>query len=194
MSQPGKMAAMKAAPAAVEKKVTLLARALAADPRGEFAIMPKLGRVWIELAGEAVVDRIESETIEAMRVLGIPQTPLNALTYDARRTALTLAWAVRDADSTNHADRVGSVDEWLAVDIDLLSACGQVYGDVRERLNPVGSDTLTAEEFDQIRLAHEKKNAPMLRTFGLASLSNYLATTDAPPASSPTPPPSAGPS
>lgn len=190
----GRMAAMKSAPAPAEKKPTLLARVLAADPRGEYVVMPKLGRVWVQLAGEMIEDRIESETLEAMKALGIPQTPLNSMTYDSRRTALTLAWAVRDADSPDHGAPVGTVQEWLDVDVGLLSACGHVYGDVRERLNPMGSDTLTEDEFEQIRLAHEKKNPAMLRTFGVILLSSYLATTAAPPASSPTPPSSAGPS
>lgn len=188
-----KQAAAKAAPAPA-KPETILARARAASPRGEYVEMPILGRVWVELAGELVVDEIEGEVFAAMAALGLQPVPTNMLTYDSRRTALTLAWAVRDPDSADHAVRAGTAQQWLEVDIDLLSACGQVYGDVRERLNPVGSSSLTDEEYEQIRLAHEKKNAAMLRTFGLASLSNYLATTDAPPASSPTPPPSPGPS
>lgn len=185
-----KQAAAKATPAPAAESGSMLSRARAAYPRGEHVTVPLLGRVWIELAGEAVTDQIESETMAAMAALKIPFTPLNATTYDARRTALTLAWAVRDPE--NHDVRAGTAEEWMAMDAAFLSAIGTAYGDVQERLNPMASGTLTAEEFDQIRLAHEKKNPAMLRIFGLASLSNYLATTAAPPASSPTPPPSDG--
>ncbi len=180
----------KPAPAPAVPVGTILSRAYAASPRGEHVIMPILGRVWVQLAGELVEDEIESETLSAMKALGIPQTSFNSASYDQRRTALTLAWAVRDPDA--HDVNAGSTEEWLAADITLLSACGTVYGDVRERLNPLASASLTEDEFEQIRLAHEKKNPAMLRTFGLASLSNYLASTAAPPATSPTPPPSPG--
>lgn len=189
-----KQAAAKVAPAPADPNAgrTILGRARADAPRGEHVVAPLLGRVWIELVGEAIADNIESETLAAMASLGIPQTPMNAGAYDQRRTALTLAWAVRDPD--NHDVRAGLADEWLAMDVPMLSAIGTLYGDVQERLNPLASPNLTEDEFEQIRLAHEKKNAAMLRTFGLASLSNYLATTAAPPANSPTPQPSDGPS
>jgi hypothetical protein len=124
-----------------------------------------------------------------MKALDLPPTSINARTYDSRRTALTLAWAVRDA--SDRAVPFDTADNWCGMDIDFISACGIVYNDVRERLNPVAYP-LTTEEFDEIRLQHEKKNPMMLRTYGVVMLSNYLATTDAPPANSPTPPPSPG--
>lgn len=177
--------------AAATQADTLLSRARAATPRGEHVTMPILGRVWVELAGEMVVDEIEGEVYAAMAKLNILPTALNGATYDNRRAALTLAWAVRDPD--NHTVAAGTQEQWLALDLELIAACSAVYTDVRERLNPL-SFPMSPEEFDAIRRAHEKKNPAMLRTFGVVSLSSYLATTDAPPANSPTMPPSNGPS
>lgn len=177
--------------AAVDKTETMLSRARAATPRGELVTMPMLGHVWVELAGEEVVDEIEGAVYEAMNKLKIPATAINGATYESRRAALTLAWAVRDPDSREI--RAGTTEQWLKMDIDMIAGCIAVYTDVRERLNPMAFP-LSDDEFEQIRLAHEKKNSAMLRTFGVVSLSSYLATTDAPRASSPTTPQSSGPS
>lgn len=177
--------------AAATQADTLLSRKRAATPRGELVTMPMLGLVWVELAGEMVVDEIEGAVYAAMDALKIAPTALNGATYESRRAALTLAWAVRDPD--NHETKAGTSEQWLDLDLEMISACSAVYMDVRERLNPL-SFPLSVEEHEAIRLAHEKKNTRMLRTFGVVSLSSYLATTDAPPASSPTTPPSSGPS
>lgn len=177
--------------AAATQADTLLSRKRAATPRGELVTMPMLGLVWVELAGEMVVDEIEGATYAAMDALKIPFTAMNGATYDNRRAALTLAWAVRDPD--NHEVRAGTQEQWLALDLEMISACSAAYTDVRERLNPL-SFPLSVEEHEAIRLAHEKKNLRMLRTFGVVSLSSYLATTDAPPANSPTMQQSSGPS
>lgn len=182
-----KLAQRSAAPAA--QADTMLSRARASTPRGELVTMPMLGQVWIELAGEVVVDEIEGAVFAAMKALDIHPTALNGQTYDNRRAVLTLAWAVRDP--SNHDVKAGTPEQWGALDLEMLSACSAVYTDVRERLNPL-SFPISDEEFRQIRLAHEKKNPVMLRTFGVVSLSNYLATMVDPPASSPMMPPSSG--
>lgn len=167
---------------------TLLAQRRAQTPRGEYVELPMFGQVWIELAGEMVVDEIEGAVHAAMGRLKLEPNILNAMTYESRRLALTLAWAVRHPDPDKRDVRAGTQDEWIALDIDLLSACGLVYQDVRVRLSPVQALAVDAEQFEQIRLAHEKKNPMLLRSFGLGALSLYLASTDAPPASSPTTP------
>lgn len=95
---------------------TLLSRARSVTPRGEYVTMPMLGRVWVELAGEMVVDEIEGAVNAAMKALDIPPTALNGATYDSRRAALTLAWAVRDPDS--HETRAGTQEQWLALDLE----------------------------------------------------------------------------
>jgi hypothetical protein len=192
MSTPTILAAKLAAMKTQAKAETMLSRARASSPRGEFTTLPIVGRVWIELAGEAVVDEIESAVWSAMEALKLPPVPVNMRTYDGRRTALTLAWAVRNPDRIE--ERAGTQEQWCEMDIDLISACGIVYQDVRERLNPLGDGVLTEDLFEEIRLQHEKKNAPLLRTYGVGLLSIYIASTAAPPANSPTPPSFDGPS
>lgn len=174
-------AAAKVAPAKVE---SLLARARAQAPRGEFVEMPLLGRVWVELVGEAAVDEIEGATLAAMKAEGLELLAMNMPSYDSCRTALTLAHAVRNPE--NKEERVGTAEEWRALDIDLILACGLVYNDVRERLSPVALGALTKEQLDGIRLAIEKKNAMRLRSAGVVALSLYLLSTAAPPPTSPT--------
>jgi hypothetical protein len=181
-----KLAQVPAAP----KPATLFAKARAASPRGEFVTLPLFGRAWIELAGEAVVNEIEGAVFAEMKRLDLPLNAFNALTYESHRTVRTLAWAVRDPD--NIAERFGTLDEWLALDIDGVNACGIVYADVRERLDPIGAPTLTSEDVDGIRLAIEKKNPMALRSYGVAKLSLYLVTGAAQPASSPPPLSSSG--
>lgn len=177
----GAAASAASAPPAAD---TMLARARAGSPRGELVQLPipGLGPTWIELPGEMVVDEIEGAVHAAMAALNLPLVPLNAFTYGSRRLALTLAWAVRSATDTQ--ERAGTPEQWMAMDIDLLQACSLTYADVRERLSPL-SQPLSAEDFEAIRLVHEKKNPILLRSFGAVMLSNYLATTVAPPASSP---------
>lgn len=175
---------LAAAKPAAAKSQTGLAKWRSTNQRGAHAALPLLGRVWVELCGDAEVTRIESDVFKEMEALNLANTTLNALTYDACRTRLTLAWSVRDAD--DHEERFGTPEEWGEVDIDLLSSCGIVYSTVREQLDPIGMPTLTAEDCDQIRAALEKKSPKVLRSFGIAKLSLYLLSTDAPPLSSQT--------
>lgn len=174
------------------KSETLFARARAQNPRGEFVVLPLFGRAWIELAGEMTVNEIEGAVFADMKRLDLAPTALNAFTYDNHRMAHTLAWAVREPDKRE--ERFGTLDEWLALDIDMICACGIVYSDVRERLDPMGVSTLTKDDIDGIRYAIEKKNPILLRSYGVAKLSLWLLTGGVPPASSPTPPSTDGPS
>ncbi len=183
----GAKLATAVAPAKVE---TLLGRMRSVTPRGEHVTLPLFGRAWIELAGEMVVNEIEGAVFAEMRRLELAPIGINAATYDSHRAARTLAWAVRNPDAVD--ERFGSLEEWLALDIDMISACAIVYADVRERLDPMGSPSLTQDDLDGIRRGIEKKNPSLLRLFGVAKLSLYLATTAGPPASSPIPPSSSG--
>ena len=171
-----------AAAAAQAKPVSLLAQRRAQVLRGEFVVMPLVGRVWVELVGERTVDEIEGATFAAMKADGLDPVAMNALSYDSCRTALTLAWAVRNPD--NKDERFGSDAEWRALDIDLILACGLIYNDVRERLSPVAMGALTQDQLDEIRVAIEKKNAMRLRSVGVVALSLYLLSTADPPATS----------
>lgn len=159
---------------------SLLARRRSQVPRGEFVELPLVGHVWVELVGEQAVDEIEGATLAAMKAEGLDPIALNTLSYDSCRTALTLAWAVRNPE--NKDERVGTAEEWRQLDIDLILACGLVYNDVRERLSPVAMGALTKEQIDDIRLAIEKKNAMRLRSHGVVALSLYLLSTAVQPA------------
>lgn len=170
----------------------MLGRARATTARGELVDMPMLGPVWIELPGEHVVDEIEGAVFKAMSDLGMPLTPVNALTYGSRRTALTLAWAVRHPDQAKREERAGTEAEWCAIDIDMLSAMSAVYTDTRERLSPLSSMALSQEQLDAIRQGIEKKNPMLLQSVGVVALSSYLLSTAGQPASSPPMPSSTG--
>lgn len=181
------LAAKTAATAAATqaaKPPSLLAQCRTQVPRGEFVVMPLVGRVWVELVGEQAVDEIEGATLAAMKAEGLEPVGMNALSYDSCRTALTLAWAVRDPE--NKGERAGTAEEWREIDIDVILACGLVYNDVRERLSPIAMGALTKDQFDEIRLAIEKKNAVRLRSAGVVALSLYLLSTADPPVPSPT--------
>lgn len=178
------LADKKAAAAAPVKPVSMLAARRAQVPRGEFVVMPLVGRVWVELVGEASVDEVEGATFAAMKAEGLDPIALNALSYDSCRTALTLAHAVRNPE--NKDEHVGSSEEWRGLDIDIILACGLIYNDVRERLSPVATGALTKDQLNEIRLAIEKKNAIRLRSHGVVALSLYLLSTADPPANSPT--------
>ena len=178
------LADKKSAAAAQAKPVSLLAQRRAQVPRGEFVEMPLVGRVWVELVGESAVDEIEGATLAAMKSEGLDPIQMNMLSYDSCRTALTLAWAVRNPD--NKDERVGTSEEWRTVDIDVILACGLIYNDVRERLSPVAMGALTTDQIDEIRLAIEKKNAMRLRSVGVVALSLYLLSMADRPETSPT--------
>lgn len=189
MTQLGtKLSAAKSPPA--RSPDTKLAKWRSTNQRGAHVTLPLLGRVWVELCGDAEVTRIESDVYKEMEALGLAATTLNALTYDACRTRLTLAWAVREED--RHEERFGTAEQWGEVDVDLLSACGIMYSTVREQLDPVGMPTLTSDDLDGIRLALEKKDPTTLRSFGIVKLSLYLLSTAGQPSTSPTPMSSSG--
>ncbi len=174
-------AAAKAAPA---KPDSILVRQRAQTHRGELVEMPMFGSVWVELTGERALDEIDGATVAILKAEGLDAIPLNGRAIERCRDALTLAWAVRNPD--DHAERVGSSEEWRDLDADLIVACALVYNDVRERLSPIAMHALTEEQFRDIRLQIEKKNAVRLREHGVVALSLYLLSTADPPANSPT--------
>ncbi len=169
---------------------SLLAAARATCLRGELVTLPKFGKAWIELAGERAVTEIEGAVFAEMEALKLPPIGINARSYESCRHRHTLARCVRS--EANHEIPWGSVEEWGNVDSDLLIACAIVYADVRERLDPVGMDTLTQDDFDAIRIAIEKKNPILLRSYGVVALSIYVLTTASPLSTSPIPASSTG--
>lgn len=175
----------KGDPAVAAAKASLLSRRAATVVRGEDAVLPLFGPVYIELLGHTADNQVEAATFKAMADAGLPPVPMHAWSYDIQRTARTLAQAVRDP--SNHAEPFGPVDEWLPLDDSLLFACGRVYNDVKERLDPVGVLFLSPETADEITEAFKKKDASTLRSHGVALLVNWLLSGVVQLSSSPTP-------
>lgn len=181
------LAAKNAAAAAATqaaKRVSRIAQARAQAPRGEFVTMPLIGRVWVELVGEAAQDEIDGQTAALMKAEGLELIPLNGAAMERCRNALMLAWAVRDAG--NKDEKFDTPEAWRSLDADLITACALIYDDVRYRLSPVAMGALTKDQVDEIRRDIEKKNATGLASAGVVALSLYLLSTADPPANSPT--------
>lgn len=154
--------------------------------RGEDVDLPGLGRARIELVGETSRQEIEAAVYRAMRSRDLELTLITAERYEAERAVRTLAAGVRDP--ADHAQPFGAVEEWGALHTDVINAAWQVYGDVRERLDPL-SEMAVLAEVDRVAIeAAVKKKAPdLLRSFGVAKLSAWLASTDVQLPTSPTP-------
>lgn len=180
-----------AAASAPAKPESLFAQRRALTPRGAYVEMSFLGRVWVELPGDMITAEIESAVFSQMEALKLPAIPINGPSYDNRRLALTLAWAVRHPDTKEPA---GTQAQWCDLDLDMLAACGMVYNDAREILSPLTSDSLTPAQVDAIQLALKKKDKTLLLSCGVVVLSNWLLTGASQPANSPTTASSTGPS
>jgi len=179
-----KNAAAQAAKMTPAESPGRIAAARVQAPRGEFVSMPLIGRVWVELIGEAALDEIDGAVAQIMKAEGLELVPLNGAAIERCRNALMLAWAVRTPD--NKDERFDTAEAWRGLDADMITACALIYDDVRYRLSPVAMGALNEGQFREIRLAIEKKNATALASFGVVALSLYLLSTGAPPASSPT--------
>jgi hypothetical protein len=171
----------KPTPAAAAK--TSLATVLERGPRGELVDLPVLGRAWIELLGNAAISDIETDVAKRMKARGLELDDTTILTYEAERAQLTLTRSVREPDERGKA--FGTLEEWGQVDADTLLAAWHAYGDVRERLAPLDV-VLDPDLRSQIIGAIVKKNVLLLRSFGVNALAIFLATSESPPATSPT--------
>lgn len=160
--------------------------------RGESVTLPVLGPAYVRLVGHVASNEIESGVLSEMKRLDLPATSLFAFTYELERDARTLAEAVRDPGDPT--EPFGTLEEWRALDDDVIFACYKVYADVKERLDPVGADALTEGQLAEIGEAFKKKDWSFLRSLGVVLLVNWLRTMDDRPASSPTPKSSTGPS
>lgn len=161
-----------------------LSKVIAAGRRGELVTLPHLGRAWIELPGAVAW---ETAQIDARRELAAAELELNMGTaelFEMKLARMTLSRAVRDPDA--HAEAFGTLDEWGELDADIINACWQTFGDVRERLDPMAI-ALTEPELVAIDLAFKKKDARLLRSFGIAKLSLYMLVLAERQSSSPTP-------
>lgn len=183
----------KGDPAAAAPRASLLATRVGGAPaRGEEAVLPVIGRVYIRLLGHTVSNQVEGATFGAMAEAKLPPIALHAWSYDIQRTARTLAQAARNPE--NPDEPMGPLEEWIVLDDDLLFACGQIYKDVKERLDPVGALFLAPDTADEITEAFKKKDASTLRSQGVALLVNWLLSGAVQLSSSPTPASSTPPS
>lgn len=160
--------------------------------RGEEVALPVIGRAYIQLASHTISNEIEAATWAEMKRLELPAQPLFIRSFKIEHDARVLARCVRDPD--DHDQPFGSLEEWRArLDDDLILACGLVYADVRERLDPIGFKTaLTDEESEEIAQAFKKKDPVLLTDFGVATLSRWLLSGAVQLSSSPTPASSTG--
>lgn len=180
-----KLAGGAAAAAPASPVATHLARVVALGRRGEEVVLPVIGAVFMELPGARVWQSIEAEVrAELRRLEADPSDISSAAQYEAELAMRVLSVAAREP--SDHAVAIGSIEEWGQVDNDVLNAAWQAFGDVRERLDPVGS-TPTDDDLVAISAAVKKKDAMLLRTFGVVKLSHWLATTAELPSTSPIP-------
>lgn len=177
-----KIAGGNGAPASAVKSP--LAAVLERGARGELVDLPVLGPAWLQLIGHEDVQAIESDVMKRMAALGLELTPLNVLSYDAERAVLTLARAVRSPD--DRAAPFGTEAEWGKVDSDTIAACWHIFGDLRERLSPLDVE-IPPMMRTEILAAIAKKNTMLLRSFGLSVLVSFMASTEFPPETSPSP-------
>lgn len=172
-----------AASKAAAPEPTPLARMIAGGRRGEEVELRFLGAARIEIIGASDFLEVEAEVHREMRDREIERSVATSAVWELERARRTLARAVRDP-----ADRgrpFGTVEEWGQLDPDVLAEAWHVYGDVRERLDPVAA--LTDDDLLQFELALKKKDAALWRAFGIAKLSAWLASSDVRPSTSPTP-------
>lgn len=152
--------------------------------RSEDVDLPWIGRARVELVGTTRSQEIESAMYRAMAALGIEQNGVTFDRFELERAVRILADAVRDPE--DNAKPFGTLEEWGSLDNDVIGACWQVYGDVRERLDPL-STPLSVSDRLAIETAVKKKDARLLRSYGIAKLSAWLTTTDDLLSISPTP-------
>lgn len=96
-----------------------------------------------------------------------------------------LAIAVRDPEDTDQ--ELAPVDDWRAeLSDEQISGPWDRYQDLVAEIDPLGDasiDQLSNTDVERIRDAAKKKDAVLLRSFGLHKLALYAITSAAPPAS-----------
>lgn len=161
-----------------------LTKITAAGRRGELVKLPHLGAAWVELPGAIAWEEVQIAARRELADAGLELTITTAELFEMKLARHTLAGAVRDPDERGVP--FGTLDEWGALDPDVINSAWQVFGDVRERLDPM-THPLTDDELAAIDLALKKKDAPLLRSFGIARLALYMLSSAAPQTTSPSP-------
>lgn len=159
---------------AVQSIPTKLAAVRGDVARGEYVVLPGLGRAWIQLLSRTMMTSIEAAVFDVLPKAGIPALQLHAFTYDQERKARMLAASARDPD--DHTMPFGTLQEWLAEDDDIIFASGLVLDDVKHRLDPVGVGTLDADTEAELESAFKKKDPRLLMLSGVATLVRWLTS------------------
>lgn len=156
--------------------------------RGELAILPVYGEVWIEVLGQEAMAQIEAATIGHMTTaIGLPFVPLHAGSYNLQRFARVLHAAVRDPDDPTHRTSFGSLSDWQDEPEAVLAACIEKYMEVKSRLDPTSAPNISDEEVEAVLDAFKKKDWTLLRSFARDTLASFLLTGAVQPSSSPSP-------
>lgn len=184
MTKLGQVVSNKAAGGTPPSPAASLLRRTFGVARGEVVDVPSFGRMYIELLGAVAAQEVESEVQREMTRLQLALDMRTEPRYELERAWRTLARAARDPD--NHAALFGTVDEWGQLDETLISVAWSAYADVKERLDPLAGE-LTEDELVMINVALKKKDPALWRTFGLNTLSRWLASLDDRPSTSPPP-------
>jgi hypothetical protein len=167
--------------------------------RGELVDLPVLGPVWIQLMGHTASNQVESLVYKTMTGHGLQPEPSNAFSYDVQRYSRVLAQCALDPD--DHKTPIATLEEWMGerdvvegfrIDDGLVFACGRIYKDVNDRLNPLAGG-LTPELAAAIRSDFEKKNWSRISLYGCDLLATWLLSGAVQLSSSPTPASSTGP-
>jgi hypothetical protein len=154
---------------------------LAAGRRGELVVLPHLGQAWIELPGALAWEETQIAARRELAAVELELTVGTAELLEMKLARHTLARSVRDPN--DHAIPFGTLEEWGELDPDVINSTWQAFGDVRERLDPL-STPLSPADISMIDHANKKKDATLLRSFGIGKLSHYmLSTADRPPTS-----------
>ena len=165
--------------------VSKLGMKISGGRRGEDVELPgDLGHARMSILGAREQQEVQAAAMARLNALGMAWS-------DASHNLIleialgTLARSVTDAEGKPF----GTLEEWGRVDSDRIVACWQLYGDIRERLDPLAGE-LDADEMALIAAAVKKKDGPSLRSFGVVKLSLWLRSmadllsTSPPPSSS----------
>lgn len=138
----------------------------------------------------------KAEARKAMIEAGYPVD--GQLTSDAIEQLLAeqmvrmIAIAVREPGTDPNPRALAPLEDWQECDDLQLLALWTEYQDHGRQFDPIGFDSLSAEEVSAIIAAAKKKDVDSLMAFGSRRLAIYTLTSASPPASSETPTSSSG--
>lgn len=168
------LAAQPATPAA---KASRFMAALTSSRVLEPITIPQLGiTALMTVVGAEPLLAIEADLARSMKQRGLEAGILNEGVWELERALRTLSQAVLDDSDPAHPP-LGTLAEWGQVPKEIIADLWRMYADLCERHDP-GEVALDEETIAALRDAVQKKNAPLLRSFGVRRLAAFLTTTD----------------